>query len=88
MSEKYDITLAEGLKGAKPRKVKKTRNAKSSSWYYLGFAGQIGYSIAIPLAAGAIIGSFFGHTLIGLIIGFVISIVTFVKVIQEALKTK
>lgn len=88
MGEKYDITLAEGLKGAKPRKDKKTRNARGSSWYYFGLAGQIGYTIAIPLVAGTLIGSFFGHTLIGLVIGLVISLIGFVRVIQDALHVK
>lgn len=85
MSEKYDITLSSGIKGAKPKKVAKERKYRGDSWLYLGMVGQIGYTIAIPLVAGALIGSLFGHALVGLAIGTGISIVGFVRIIKDLL---
>lgn len=85
MSEKYDITLREGLSGAKPRKVAKKRMNREGSWFYLGMVGQIGYTIAIPLVLGAFLGSLVGQTLIGLGIGIIISVIGFVRIIKNLL---
>lgn len=95
MLEKYDITLREGIKGARVR-VERKKQAKSLTWWYLGMVGQIGYTIAIPLAGGAVLGSVIDRalgtnprgTLIGLGIGFVLSILGFVRVIRETLRKK
>lgn len=85
MSEKYDITISEGLKGATPRKVAKKKKYRDGSLFYLGMVGQIGYTIAIPLVLGALIGKLFGQTLIGLGIGTLISVIAFVRVIKNLL---
>lgn len=70
------------------RSVKKSNK---SVWFYLGFANQIGLSIALPLALGAIGGGALDlrlhtrptYTLLGLLIGFVISIINFYKIIRK-----
>ena len=85
MSEKYDITLSSGIQGARPKKVAKERTYREGYWFYLGMAGQTGYTIAIPLVAVALIGSFFGHGLVGLAIGTAISIVGFVRIMKDLL---
>jgi len=85
MKEKYDITLASGIKGAKLKNVAKKKNTRDNSWFYLSTAGQIGYTIAIPLVIGAFAGKVAGHALIGLTIGGIISVVGFFKIIQKLL---
>jgi hypothetical protein len=91
--EQYDITVNTGFKGAKNRPKRRTLEA-DNAWYYLGLAGQIGYVVALPIAGGAILGSFidgkFGlyprASLIGIVTGFVISAAGFVRVIQEIIQ--
>jgi len=78
------MTIADGIKGAKVRKIAK-KNNRDSSWFYLGIAGQIGYTIAIPLVLGTVVGKAAGNALAGLSIGFVISIVGFIRIIKNLL---
>ena len=81
-----DVTIAE-------RSVKTTpRNA--DTWYYVGYIGQIGFAIAIPIAGGAILGAYADKafqtyptlTLSFLFLGFVISIIGFIRTIQEIIR--
>lgn len=56
--EKFDIAIDEG--GAiysSKRKEEKDRDQKDT-WYYLSLVGEIGFSIAIPITLGVIIGSY------------------------------
>jgi hypothetical protein len=85
MKEKYDITLASGITGAKPKKVAKQRKYRGGYWFYLGMVGQIGYTIAIPLVLGVLIGKLFGQALVGLGIGFIISVIGFIRIIREVM---
>lgn len=94
MVQKYDITLSGGLKSAKPKKDQRRR--ESHTWIYLGLVGQIGYTVAVPLVAGALGGVFIDKalgtrpifTLIGLGIGGVVSVVGFARTIRDVLKKK
>lgn len=88
MSEKYDITIARGITGAKRRKVGSREKHSEGYWFYLGFVGQIGYTIAIPLVAGAYIGSLFNRAILGLCIGFALSVLGFIRIIKEVLKKR
>ena len=85
MIKEYNITLTGGLKGAKNRPIKKKKSS-DLTWYYLGLVGQIGYVVALPIAGGAIFGSLLDHKLLGILIGFVISVVGFVRIIQKIIK--
>lgn len=87
MVEQYDITVNTGFRGAKKR-PKREKNESDKTWYYLGLVGQIGYVVAIPIAGGAIIGSLVGHTFIGIFVGFVLSAVGFVRVIQKIIQSR
>jgi hypothetical protein len=87
MIKEYNITLTGGFKEAKKRPIKKKKSS-DLTWYYLGLVGQIGYVVALPIAGGAIIGSLVGITLIGLIVGFVISAFGFVRVVQQIIRKK
>lgn len=95
MIKEYNITLTGGFKEAKNRPIKKKKSS-DLTWYYLGLVGQIGYVIALPIAGGAIFGSFiderFGWypkgTVGGMLAGFVISAFGFVRVIQQIIQKK
>lgn len=92
-TEKFDLVLKDGSMGTHPRESQKRRGT-SSSWYYFGVVGQIGFSIALPIAGGAIAGSFidqhFGTyprwTLGLLTFGIVLSCVTFYQTIKTLLR--
>jgi hypothetical protein len=82
--EQYDITLKDGFGGAKRRSGRQKKDS-DTTWYYLGLVGQIGYVVALPIAGGAILGSFLGHKVLGIGMGFLVSVVGFVRVIQKIL---
>ncbi len=84
MVEQYDITLKDGLSGAKSRSRRQKKDS-DATWYYLGLVGQIGYVVALPIATGAILGSFVGHKLLGIGVGVLVSVVGFVRIIQKIL---
>ena len=93
MIKEYNITLTGGFKEAKYRPIKKKKSS-DLTWYYLGLVGQIGYVIALPIAGGAIFGSFIDErlgwypkgTVIGIFAGFVLSVLGFVRVIQKIIQ--
>lgn len=74
----------------KSAKTKRTVN----SWYYFGLAGEIGFGIALPIAGGAILGSYIDrqlssyprYTIILLFAGIVLSMINFVVIIRTILK--
>jgi len=92
--ERFDIVIQNQGVGTRPKKDPvKIRNS-TESWYYLGVVGQIGFSIALPIAGGAILGSYIDKELniypkatMGLLFfGVVISLVTFYQTIKTVLK--
>jgi len=92
--EQYTLLLDEGEQGKIVSGHKKKQQKKQDAWYYLGFVGQIGYSIALPIAGGALLGAYIDRvwstypkaTLSLLFIGFILSFLAFVKTIQELMK--
>ncbi|MBI4065434.1 AtpZ/AtpI family protein [Candidatus Gottesmanbacteria bacterium] len=92
--ERFDIRIDEQGVGTRPRKDEKQNKNNLDSWYYLGVVGQIGFSIALPIAGGAILGSFIDRqmsiypkaTLGLLFFGVVVSCVTFYQTIKTILK--
>ncbi len=90
-SEQFEVSLyGEGLL-QKGQRNETDRHTKQGSFVYLGYVGQIGFAIAIPIAGGAGIGSYLDGrwhtypkmTLILLIIGIIISVFNFITVIKE-----
>jgi len=65
-------------------------------WFYLGFVGEIGFAIALPIAGGALIGGYIDRhmstypkaTLLLLLIGAIISILGFIRTIQVLMERK
>lgn len=93
--EEYDLVL-DGASGV--ASTQKKRPSKSlptaSSWYYLGFIGEVGFTIALPIVGGALVGTYADRmwstypkaTLSFIFIGIVISVVGFVRTIQEIIR--
>jgi len=79
-----------------PYRTRKTKEGKGfvTSWYYFGLSGQIGFAIALPIAGGAMLGSYIDdwfhtypqYTVILLFVGILLSMVNFVFTIQSILK--
>lgn len=79
-----------------PYQQKKSAKTKGTvnSWYYFGLAGQIGFAIALPIAGGAILGSYIDrqsgsyptYTITLLFVGIVLSMINFVVTIRTILK--
>ncbi|OGG08961.1 hypothetical protein A2154_02005 [Candidatus Gottesmanbacteria bacterium RBG_16_43_7] len=75
------------------KSVNRTKDL-SETWYYLSVFGQIGFTIALPIAGGAILGNRIDRaygtyptwTLILLVTGFILSILYFIKSILSVLK--
>ena len=85
--KQYTITLTGGFGDAKDRPNHQKKES-DTAWYYLGLVGQIGFVIALPIAGGAIVGSWLHGTLIGIGVGFLVSIVGFIRVIQKIMQTR
>jgi predicted F0F1-ATPase subunit len=76
------------------RRVK--RKVKWDTWFYVGFVGEIGYAIALPVVGGGLAGGYIDRqlstypkaTLLLLFVGIVISFLGFVRTIQELLHRK
>lgn len=76
--------------------TKKKKRLPSSTWSYVGFATDLGFTIALPIAGGAILGKYLDGlwgsypktTLSLLFLGIVISMVGFITIIRDVLKKK
>jgi F0F1-type ATP synthase assembly protein I len=92
--EQYTMLLDKGEQGIVVSGHKEKQQKKQDAWYYLGFVGQIGYSIALPIVGGALLGAYIDRvrstypkaTIFLLFVGFVLSFIAFVKTIQELIK--
>lgn len=89
----FDLLLdTSGVRTSERRDREIKKN--TASWYLLGIVGQIGFSIAIPIAGGAILGSFIDRrmniypkaTLGLLLFGVFLSFITFYETIKTVLK--
>ncbi len=83
----YEDSLVEKTFGKKKNKKKESKPAL----FYIGYVGQVGFVIAIPIAGGTLLGGYVDAklgtypkiTMTGLCIGLVISVFNFVAVIKE-----
>lgn len=90
----FDMSLSSESVTINPRKRKHKKSASSPVLSYVGFASDFGFSIALPLGGALIIGRYIDNrfgvspkaTIGALIIGFIISMTTFVRVIRDVLK--
>lgn len=95
--ERYDLLL----NGGGLHKIKKEDSAAADSkgpdwYYYLGFVGHIGFTIALPIAGGALLGVYVDRvwstypkgTLSFLLLGIVISGLSFYKIVRDIINKK
>lgn len=72
---------------------RKTSQQKSS-WQYVGYLGDVGFSVSLPIIGGALLGNYADRvwssypraTLAFIFVGIFISIVNFVRIIKEIIK--
>jgi hypothetical protein len=90
----YDLLIDEDKVITRKKTVRMVKGTSHDSpWYFLGLVGQLGYSIALPIAGGAILGRIvddkFGTypraTLSLLLLGIVIAGIGFYTTIREVL---
>ncbi len=86
----------KNLKGPKGKiRTVQTSSKEVSSWFYLGKVGEIGYSIALPIVAGAFIGVYLDRqwstypkaTLACILLGLAVSVASFIRLVIELIKT-
>ena len=90
----FDFSISDEVPKFNPRKRKHKKSASSETFSYVGFASDLGFSIALPLGGSLIIGRYlderFGFTpkltIVSLIVGFLISMTTFIKAIRAVMK--
>lgn len=90
--KRYEVSLYEdNLIEKAPGKNKRRTKEQKPAFFYIGYVGQVGFVIAIPIAGGTLVGGYIDAklgtypkiTLVGLCIGLVISGFNFVAVIKE-----
>ena len=93
----YVLRLNEkGGSTIEPREGQKNKAVDKGAWFYLEFAGYLGFTIAMPIAGGALIGnvldrkwSTYPHaTLSLLLVGVVISLLSFIRTVTDIVKRK
>ncbi|MBI5449027.1 AtpZ/AtpI family protein [Candidatus Gottesmanbacteria bacterium] len=93
--DRYTLSLKEDTGDISVAKRREDALKKrGETWYYIGFVGEIGFAIAIPIAGGAILGTYADKvfltyptlTLSFLFLGFVVSIIGFIRTIQEIIR--
>lgn len=90
----FDFSISDDVSKFNPRKRKYQKSASPPVFSYVGFASDLGFSIALPLVGLLIIGRYlderFGFTpkatIVSLILGFLISMTTFIKAIRAVMK--
>ncbi len=92
LDNRFEILLS-GTTRLKKKELKeqKTRN---STMYYLGYVGELGFAISIPIVSCTLIGKYLDDvwntypkmTLSLLIVGCFISVINFIEVIKTILK--
>ncbi|HUD19635.1 MAG TPA: AtpZ/AtpI family protein [Patescibacteria group bacterium] len=96
--ESYRLHIKDinGIVEVSGNSPKKKRKEDTGAWFYLGFVGQIGYAIALPIVGGGLLGAYIDRrlstypkaTLLLLFVGIVISVVGFIQTIRELLNQK
>lgn len=95
--DQYTLNLDDSEKYVPAKRQKGKRKEDGSGlWYYVGFASDFGFSIAIPIVGGALAGyaidrkwqTYPKATLSLLLFGIVISFINFIRTVRELLKKK
>ncbi|MEK7544284.1 MAG: AtpZ/AtpI family protein [Patescibacteria group bacterium] len=95
--EEFELTVAGDETNIAPRgSGPKKRLDSAAPWYYLGFIGEIGFAIAVPIAGGALVGVLVDRTwsttpkatLVLLFLGAIVSFVNLFKTVETIVKNK
>ena len=94
--DQFDLTWSKnGERQVVPRVLKKRKKTQGSPWYYyLGLVGHIGFTIAVPIAGGALLGGYLDRTWVSypkatltlLIVGTVLGLGGFILAIKDIIK--
>lgn len=88
--ERFDVVIKADKTEIREKKIEREKH-KDNTWYYFGLVGEIGFAIAIPIAAGGIGGAYidkiFGSTpratILFLLVGIGVSFIGFFHVVEE-----
>lgn len=94
--DQFTLHLEEAGKTVVRKREEPKQKDAGSIWYYVGFAGDFGFTIAVPIAGGALAGGAIDRifatspkaTLCFLLIGVIISIAGFIRIVKSLLKRK
>ncbi|MEK7129839.1 MAG: AtpZ/AtpI family protein [Patescibacteria group bacterium] len=95
--ERYDLLLSGGgLHKLKKEAAVRVRRVGPDWYFYLGFVGHIGFTIAVPIAGGALLGGYVDRiwstypkgTLSLLLLGVFVSGFTFYKIVRDIVRKK
>lgn len=92
----YDLIITGGKTRYLPHRERVSDSKTKAAWQYLEFLGQIGFSIALPIAGGAFLGHYldqlwssFPKATLGLLfLGVIISLVGFVRTVMIVIKDR
>lgn len=93
-SQRFDLSVDAKETRIRGREDKKDKPSQPELWYYVGLATELGFSIALPLVGGAFLGRYLDQvrdtypkaTLSLLSIGFLLSLVNFIRILQDIIK--
>ena len=92
--QQFTLVIDDTETVIRTREKKKILRGADAAWFYVGRIGEIGFSIAIPVAGGALLGSVLDKqfasypraTLSFLFLGIMVSFMTFLRSVQEIIK--
>lgn len=95
--KRYTLTLSkESTLSVSSRKENEGKRKKYNTWFYVGFVGEIGYVVLVPMVGGALLGEYIDKvrstyptaTHILFYVGLFISVVGFTRIVQELMNRK
>jgi len=97
MKNSFEVLLS-GATRIKKQESKKTKEIKerNSTLYYLGYVGEIGFTISVPIVLCLLLGRFLDQkwllypkmTLGFLFIGITLSIINFIQIVKTIIQQK
>jgi hypothetical protein len=96
MDTDYELILDESKGTFQSHKRGKGKSKRIGGLFYVGLVGEVGFTIAIPIAGGAILGAYLDRrwgtypkaTLFCIFMGIAVSIVGFVRIIQDIIRNR
>ncbi len=91
--QQFQLIVGDGQTRRAPRRSKPEKRQFSDPWRYLGLVGDLGFSLALPIAGGAFIGTIIDQkmmtyptaTLALLLVGIGVSCINLIIVVRQVL---